>query len=359
MEGLVMNSEFWKGKRVFLTGHTGFKGSWLALWLRNMGAEVHGYALSPPTEPNLYTSARVEESLASSAINDVRDIMSINNAMQSASPEVVFHLAAQPLVRYSYANPVETYAVNVMGTIHLLEAMRVTSSVRAVVIVTTDKCYENRESIWEYSENEPLGGYDPYSSSKACVELLTSAWRRSYFEKSQVAVATVRAGNVIGGGDWAPDRLIPDFMRAFARHETLRVRSPDAVRPWQHVLEPLYGYLRLAECLLIDGCSYAEAWNFGPSDEDARSVRWIVERLVSASHGATWEYEQKPQLHEALYLKLDSSKARARLGWKSRWRLETALDKTIEWYSDWRQGKDMREVSLAQIAEYTAWRPEQ
>jgi CDP-glucose 4,6-dehydratase len=359
MEGLVMNPEFWRGKRVFLTGHTGFKGAWLALWLQNMGAEVHGYALNPPTEPNLYTIANVEKSMSTSVIDDIRDIMSITNSMQAASPEIVFHLAAQPLVRYSYANPVETYAVNVMGTINLLEAVRVTSSVRAVVVVTTDKCYENRESILAYSENEPMGGYDPYSSSKACAEILTSAWRRSYLEKDQVAVATVRAGNVIGGGDWAPDRLIPDFMRALDRNETLRVRSPEAIRPWQHVFEPLAGYLRLAELLFSDGYSYAEAWNFGPVDEDNRSVRWIVERLVASSPGATWETEQEPQPHEALYLKLDSSKARARLGWKPRWRLETALDKTIEWHSVWRQGKDMRDMSLAQIAEYTAWRPGQ
>jgi CDP-glucose 4,6-dehydratase len=297
--------------------------------------------------------------METSILNDIRDIMAVTNAMQSARPEIVIHLAAQPLVRYSYAEPVETYAVNVMGTINLLEAVRVTSSVHAVVIVTTDKCYENRECIWSYCENEPMGGHDPYSSSKACAELLTSAWRRSYLEKNQVAVATVRAGNVIGGGDWAPDRLIPDFMRALDRHETLRVRSPEAVRPWQHVLEPLSGYLRLAECLLTEGCSYAEAWNFGPVDEDDRSVRWIVERLVAASPGATWECEQEPQPHEALYLKLDSGKAHARLGWWPRWRLEAALDKTTEWYSDWRQGKDMRGVSLAQIAEYTAWRPEQ
>jgi CDP-glucose 4,6-dehydratase len=356
MEGLVMNPEFWRGKRVFLTGHTGFKGAWLALWLQEMGAEVHGYALNPPTEPNLYTIARVEEGMETSIINDIRDIMAITNAMQSASPEIVLHLAAQPLVRYSYANPVETYAVNVMGTINLLEAVRVTSSVRAVVIITTDKCYENRECIRAYREDEPMGGYDPYSSSKACAEILTSAWRRSYLEKNQVAVATARAGNVIGGGDWAPDRLIPDFMRALDRNEALRVRSPEAIRPWQHVLEPLAGYLRLAECLLTEGCSYAEAWNFGPVDEDARSVRWIVEHLVAASPGATWECEHEPQPHEALYLKLDSSKARARLGWRPRWRLETALDKTIEWYSGWRHGKDMHDVSLTQIVEYMAWR---
>jgi len=351
-----MNSEFWRGKRVFLTGHTGFKGGWLALWLQSMGAEVHGYALSPPTEPNLFTIARVEEGMAASTVADIRDTAVLSDAMQAACPEIVIHMAAQPLVRLSYAQPVETYAINVMGTINLLEAVRATPGVRAVVNITTDKCYENREWVWGYRENEPMGGHDPYSSSKACVEILTGAWRRSYLENDHVAVATGRAGNVIGGGDWATDRLIPDFLHALDRGEPLRVRSPEAIRPWQHVLEPLSGYLRLAECLVTEGCAYAEAWNFGPADEDARSVRWIVERLVAASPGATWECEQEPQPHEAHYLKLDSSKARARLGWKPEWGLETALDKTLEWHADWRQGKDMRVVSLAQIAAHTAWK---
>lgn len=352
-----MNLEFWRGKRVFLTGHTGFKGGWLALWLQSMGAEVYGYALSPPTEPNLFSLARVEEGMATSTVADIRDAAVLSDAMQAACPEIVIHMAAQPLVRHSYAKPVETYAVNVMGTINLLEAVRATPGVRAVVNITTDKCYENREWVWGYRENEPMGGHDPYSSSKACVEILTNAWRRSYLEKSEVAVATARAGNVIGGGDWAPDRLIPDFLRALDRGETLWLRLPEAIRPWQHVLEPLSGYLRLAEYLVTEGCTYAEAWNFGPADEDARSVRWIVERLVAAFPGATWECEQEPQPHEAHYLKLDSSKARARLGWRLRWRLETALDKTLEWHADWRQGKDMHVVALAQIAEFTTWEP--
>ena len=351
-----MNPEFWRGKRVFLTGHTGFKGGWLALWLQSMGAEVHGYALTPPTEPNLFTIARVEDAMATSTVADIRDAMVLSDAMQSAHPEIVMHMAAQPLVRYSYAEPVETYAVNVMGTINLLEAVRATPGVRAVVNVTTDKCYENREWIWAYRENEALGGYDPYSSSKACVEILTSSWRRSYFENEQVAVATARAGNVIGGGDWATDRLVPDCLHALDCGETLQIRSPDAIRPWQHVLEPLSGYLTLAEYLLTEGCAYAEAWNFGPSDDDARSVHWIVERLVAANPGAIWECEQEPQPHEAHCLTLDSSKARARLSWRPRWRLETALDRTIEWHAAWRHGKDMRAVSLGQIAEYATWK---
>ncbi len=352
-----MNVEFWRGKRVFLTGHTGFKGSWLTLWLQSLGAEVHGYALSPPTEPNLFTIARVEKGMATSSVNDIRNIKALCDAMKTACPEIVIHMAAQSLVRYSYDEPVETYVVNVVGTINLLEAVRDTPSVHAVVIVTTDKCYENREWIWAYRENEPMGGYDPYSSSKACVEILTNAWRCSYLEKKRVAVATVRAGNVIGGGDWATGRLIPDLMQAIDRGETLRIRSPEAIRPWQHVLEPLSGYLRLSECLLTEGCAFAEAWNFGPADEDARSVRWIVEYLVAASPGTIWECEQEPQAQAPRSLRLDSSKARAHLGWKPIWRLETALGKTLEWYADWRQGKDMHDVSLAQIYDYTAWRP--
>ena len=352
-----MNTGLWRGKRVFLTGHTGFKGGWLSLWLQSMGAEVHGYALSPPTKPNLFTIARIEEGMAASTVADIRDAQALSVAMQSAHPEIVFHLAAQPLVRCSYAEPVETYAVNVMGTINLLEAVRATPGVRAVVNVTTDKRYENREMIYAYREDDAMGGHDPYSSSKACVEILTSAWRRSYLESQRVAVATVRAGNVIGGGDWAADRLIPDFLHAIDQGETLRIRSPEAVRPWQHVLEPLSGYLRLAECLFTEGGAFAEAWNFGPADEDVQSVRWIVERLVAAFPGATWKCQQEPQPHEAHYLKLDSNKARTRLGWKPRWRLETALDETLQWHADWLQGKDMHAVSLAQVAEYIAGKP--
>lgn len=354
---MEIDPDFWQGKKVFLTGHTGFKGGWLALWLYKMGATVSGYALDPPTQPNFFTVARLKECITSSTINDIRNMSEISGAIQSVQPDVVFHLAAQPLVRYSYAKPVETYEVNVMGTINLLEAVRLTPSVRSVVVVTTDKCYENREWIWAYRENEPLGGYDPYSSSKACIEIITNAWKRSYLENNKVAVATVRAGNVIGGGDWSPDRLIPDFLRALDAGEPLRLRSPGAVRPWQHVLEPLSGYLRLAEYLFTRGCAYAEAWNFGPTDEDARSVGWIVERLVKAYPDSTWEIEGKPQPHEAQFLKLDSSKARVRLDWVPHWRLETALDKTLEWHRALQQGKNMRDVSLNQIDEYEARKP--
>jgi CDP-glucose 4,6-dehydratase len=357
VEGLAVNPHFWKSKRVFLTGHTGFKGGWLALWLHSMGAHVHGYALSPPTDPSLFTVARVEERMANSKIADVQDARLLRMAMQTSEPDIVIHLAAQPLVRFAYREPVETYAVNVMGTINVLEAIRNTPSVRAVVVVTTDKCYKNREWIWAYREDEPMGGHDPYSSSKACVEILTDSWRQSFFSDSSVAVATARAGNVIGGGDWAADRLIPDFLKGLDQGETLQVRSPEAIRPWQHVLEPLSGYLKLAEHLFTDGCAYAEAWNFGPTDSDCRSVHWIVERLVASSSGASWACQQSPQPHEACTLKLDSSKARMRLGWRPRWPLETALAKTLEWHINWRQGKDMQTVTLTQIAEYTKWDP--
>ena len=349
---MEVTPDFWRGKRVFLTGHTGFKGGWLSLWLQSMGAEVHGYALNPPTEPNLFTAAKVGTGMASSKIADIRDADKLREAMQVARPEIVFHLAAQPLVRYSYAQPVETYAVNVMGTVHLLEAIRATPGVKAVVNVTTDKCYENREWVWGYRENEPMGGFDPYSSSKGCAELVTAAYRRSFLEPAGVALATARAGNVIGGGDWAADRLIPDFLRAMDAGETLNIRSPQSTRPWQHVLEPLSGYLMLAERLYTDGEVFAEAWNFGPADEDARSVQWIVERLAEMRKDVNWQCDEAPQPHEAHYLKLDSSKAHDQLGWQPRWRLQAALHKTLEWHEAWRKAEDMRSVTMAQIAGY-------
>lgn len=349
-----MNRGFWRGKRVFLTGHTGFKGSWLALWLADRGASVHGFALPPPSQPNLFEVAGVASRLAGNTLGDLRDAPTLQAAMQAAQPEIVFHLAAQPLVRYSYDSPVETYGVNVLGTVNLLEAVRNTPGVRAVVNVTTDKCYENREWVWPYREDEALGGFDPYSSSKACSELVTAAYRRSFLASAGVALASARAGNVIGGGDWAADRLIPDFLRALDAGEQLVIRSPHAVRPWQHVLEPLSGYLTLAERLVTQGGQFAEAWNFGPSEADAKPVAWIVDYLCKRIPGAAWRLDAAPQPHEANTLRLDSAKARAGLDWHARWDLRTALEMTLAWHQAWRQDQDMAELSLRQIAEYEA-----
>ena len=361
MEKLGMNPRFWQGRRVLVTWHTGFKGSWLCLWLTSLGAEVHGYALPAPTDPSLFEVAKIEALLGSSEIADIRDPEALAATLRRVEPEIVFHLAAQPLVRYSYRAPVETYAVNVMGTVHLLEAVRQTGSVRAVVNVTTDKCYENREWPWGYRENEALGGHDPYSSSKACAELVSTAYRASFLAGAGAALATARAGNVIGGGDWAADRLLPDLLRAVDAGEPLTIRSPQAVRPWQHVLEPLSGYLALAEALLTSGAQAAEAWNFGPVDTDARPVGWILDHLAASVPELRWQCDGAPQPHEANHLKLDSSKARAHLGWAPRWRLGKALDMTIAWHRAWRQGGDMRALSLAQIAEYVgaAGRPDE
>ncbi len=349
-----MNKQFWRGKRVFITGHTGFKGGWLALWLINMGAEVYGYALMPPTGPNFFTVTNLLARMASSTISDIRDAAALAKAMQAAQPAIVFHLAAQPLVRHSYVAPMETYSVNVMGTVNLMEALRQTLSVKAVINVTTDKCYENREWVWPYRENEAMGGFDPYSSSKACSELVTAAYRRSFLEFAGIHVASARAGNVIGGGDWAADRLIPDFLRALDTGLTLSVRSPLATRPWQHVLEPLSGYLMLAEKLFTEGRSFAEAWNFGPEEADARPVQWIVEYLSGQMQDATWQCDAAAQPHEAFNLKLDSSKAKAQLGWSPRWNLPTALRMTLAWHQAWKQGSDMAIISAHQIQEYVA-----
>lgn len=347
-----MNAEFWRDKTVFITGHTGFKGGWLALWLHQMGARVHGYALAPNTKPNLFTEADVAGVLVEHKIADIRDAQALHAAMAAAQPEIVLHLAAQPLVRYSYEEPVETFSTNVMGTVNLFEAVRKVDSVKAIVNVTTDKCYENREWVWSYREEEAMGGHDPYSSSKACSEIITAAYRRSFLAEQGVGVASARAGNVIGGGDWSADRLVPDFLKAMDAKQRLLIRSPRAIRPWQHVLEPLSGYITLAENLYRQPCEYAEAWNFGPAEDDARTVQWIVDQLVAATPGASWQVDGKPQVHEANYLKLDSSKARSRLDWKPRWNLKSALDKTVAWHAAWRNGQDMQEATLAQIRAY-------
>lgn len=357
LEGVDVNSLFWAGRRVFVTGHTGFKGGWLSLWLQDLGAEVTGYALSPPTKPSLFETARIGEGMRS-LIADVRDLGSLVAAVTEAQPEVVFHLAAQPLVRKSYRKPVETYATNVMGTVHLLEAVRQTPSVRAVINVTSDKCYENREWLWGYREIEPMGGHDPYSNSKGCSELVTAAWRDSFYNparhgKHGVAIASARAGNVIGGGDWAEERLVPDLLRAFELGRPAVIRHPDAVRPWQHVLEPLSGYLRLAERLVEAGPDHAEAWNFGPDDEAAVPVRLLADHLCQAwGAGAAWQHEAGEHPHEAALLRLDSTKARTRLDWRPRWSLAKALEATADWHRACLAGEDCRAKALDQIREY-------
>ncbi|QIK37999.1 CDP-glucose 4,6-dehydratase [Caldichromatium japonicum] len=353
LEALVVNPEFWSGRRVLVTGHTGFKGSWLTLWLHELGAMVSGYALKPPTEPNLFTVARLESCLIQHCIGDVRDLAALTQAMHSAQPEVVFHLAAQPLVRLAYRDPVATYAVNVLGTVHLLEAVRCCPSVRAVVVVTSDKCYEDRRWAWPYRENDRLGGHEPYAGSKAAAELVVHTYRHAFLSPSRVAVASVRAGNVIGGGDWAEDRLLPDILRASAAGVAVRLRSPQAIRPWQHVLEPLAGYLLLAERLYRDEGNWASAWNFGPDPIDhwpvERVTSWLCERL-----GCTWESDADPHPRETHLLSLDSSQARLHLGWAPHWSLEKALEQTLAWYQAWRRGADMQALSRQQIRDYQA-----
>lgn len=350
------DAAFWSGKRVFLTGHTGFKGGWLSLWLQSLGAELTGFALNPPTNPSLFEVAQVGGGMRS-IIADIRDLPTLQQVMREVRPEIVFHLAAQPLVHYSYANPVETYATNVMGTVHLLEAVRQMDGVRVVVNITSDKCYENREWVWGYREYEPMGGYDPYSSSKGCAELATAAYRHAFFNadgpESQPAVATARAGNVIGGGDWAADRLIPDILRAFEAGQAVKIRSPQAIRPWQHVLDPLSGYLRLAQRLWTDGSAVAEGWNFGPDEADAWSVAWIADRLVALwGEGVRWEQDGGNHLHEAQVLKLDCAKAKARLGWAPHWSLEQGLQAMVAWHRAYRGDEDMRATTLAQIRQF-------
>jgi len=351
--------DFWRNKRVLVTGHTGFKGGWLALWLKSVGAEVHGFSLEPPTNPSFFEVAEVGRALASHTIGDIRDFEQLSRGMLAADPEVVFHLAAQSLVGTSYQEPVQTYATNVMGTVHVLEAVRNCRNVRAVVNVTTDKCYENKEWVWPYRESEPMGGYDPYSSSKGCSELVTSAYRSSFLARAGVALASARAGNVIGGGDWATDRLVPDFFRAAVAGKTIEVRHPDATRPWQHVLEPVSGYLLLGERLVQHGQMAAEAWNFGPRDEDARPVAWLLTRLTALVPGTVWKHRQGEKVHEAMLLKLDSSKARQRLEWAPRWELSEALQRTVDWHVAWRSGQDMHAFSLAQIASHQTPQSEQ
>ena len=353
-----MNPKFWKNKRVLITGHTGFKGSWLSLWLQELQANLIGYALPPPTKPSLFVLAQVKKGM-SSLEKDIRDFNAVLATLKEYQPEIVIHMAAQPIVRQSYEQPVETYETNVMGTVHLLEAIRRTKGVRVVINVTTDKCYENRDWVWGYRECESLGGNDPYSNSKACSEMATSAFRNSFFLPSRysqhdVAIASARAGNVIGGGDWAKDRLVPDCVRAWLKGEKVSIRCPQAVRPWQHVLEPLAGYILLAEKLYEEGALYSEAWNFGPDAENAKSVRDVVEQFALFWNGEFhWEAKPSEDFREANCLRLDSSKAKAKLGWTPKWDLTTTLRKVAEWYQVYQEERRrVRQKTLEQIQEY-------
>ncbi|MBD8555576.1 CDP-glucose 4,6-dehydratase [Rhizobium sp. CFBP 8762] len=343
-------ASWWRGKKVFLTGHTGFKGSWLSLWLTHWGAEVTGLSLTPPTQPSHFDEAGIAKRMKS-LVGDIRDADVVKQAMMEAEPEIVLHLGAQALVRKSYINPTETYATNVMGTVHVLEAVRATPSVKAVVAVTSDKCYENSEWPWGYRENDPMGGHDPYSSSKGACELVIASWRKSFFTAPDAPqVASVRAGNVIGGGDWAEDRLIPDILRAFEQSQPVIVRNPSATRPWQHVLEPIGAYLRIAEHLYEEGSAWAEGWNFACDPDDIRSVGYIVDRMVELYGGdARWELEKDAQAHEAHSLALDCSKARQRLGWRPTWRLDRTLERIVDWSHRRRAGENVGSLSESEI----------
>jgi CDP-glucose 4,6-dehydratase len=354
---MVISKEFWYRKKVLITGHTGFKGSWLSLILHKLGSDIYGYALNQPTNPSLFEEAGIRD-LVNSHIGDIRNYENLSRIVQSVRPEIVIHMAAQALVRESYKNPRETYEINVMGTVNLLDVAKKVDSVRAILNVTTDKCYENKEWHWGYRENEPMGGFDPYSNSKGCSELVTAAYRNSFFNSNKyenhgVALASARAGNVIGGGDWADDRLIPDFIRAISKGEEVKIRSPYAIRPWQHVLEPLSGYLMLAERLYSDGPKYSEAWNFGPDDKDAQSVEWIANTFCNLwGKGASFGIDEDPQPHEANYLKLDCSKAKVELSWTPKWNIVTALESIVAWHKAYLAGENIRDFTLNQIDTY-------
>lgn len=351
MEIMEINSNFWNRRSVFLTGHTGFKGGWLALWLTELGANVNGYSLEVKSNPNFFSETNLEEKLSSSVINDIENFEPLAKALLLAKPSVVIHMAAQPLVRASYNLPVKTFKTNVIGTVNLLEACRKVSSVEAILIITSDKCYENKENMNSYSENDRLGGFDPYSSSKACAEIVTSAYRNSFLKEIGIKIATTRAGNVIGGGDWSTDRLIPDIFRASVSNKELIIRNPNAIRPWQHVLEPLSGYLILAEKLVTDSDNFSGAWNFGSHKKDSKKVSWIID-YFSKKIPIKWNIDSKQHLHEANLLLLDSSKARLKLGWKPRWSIKKALDETLDWHKAWQEKQNLANVSINQINSY-------
>ena len=358
MENMVMDSMFWEGKRVLITGHTGFKGSWLTIWLQSKGAHIIGYSLPPPTDPSLFDVANVAHDMTS-ITGDIRNLENFLSVVGKYKPEIIIHMAAQSLVRFSYKDPVDTYSTNVMGTVNVLEAGRHVDSLKVILIITSDKCYENNEWVWGYRENDPMGGHDPYSSSKGCAELITSGYRKSYFSKNDknpshsLAVATARAGNVIGGGDWAQDRLIPDIMKAIMEDRPVIIRYPNAIRPWQHVLEPLRGYLTLAEMLWHYGEEFASAWNFGPNGVDSRPVSWVADHLTQLwGDEARWESDSTHHPHEATYLRLDCSKAKSLLGWLPALDLGITLQWVLEWYRAYHQRKNMRQITEGEILRY-------
>ena len=349
----MFNQEIWENRRVLITGHTGFKGSWLSFWLTQLGAKVIGYALDPLKDPNLFNVLDNHKRIIDHR-KDIRDLVTLEKIIQSARPEIIIHMAAQSLVRESYKDPVGTYETNVLGTVNILEASRKCDSIRVILVITSDKCYENREINYNYSESDPMGGYDPYSSSKGCAELVTSAYARSFFDDStSVTVASARAGNVIGGGDWALDRIIPDAMRAFSENNTLQVRHPASIRPWQHVLEPLSGYIILCEKMWDQPSNFSEGWNFGPKDESVRTVQDVTDKISELwDDHAVWKRSDGNHPHEATLLKLDITKAREQLGWEPKWVLETALEKTVSWYKGYYNGENVLKMSLMQIEEY-------
>jgi CDP-glucose 4,6-dehydratase len=349
---ITIDKDFWQGKRVFLTGHTGFKGSWLSLWLFSLGAEVRGYSLNPPTIPSLFDEAKIE-AIIDSHTGDIRDQDALRESMVSFNPDILIHMAAQPLVRYSYEAPIETYEVNVIGTAKVLEVARSCPNLKAIVNITTDKCYENDERSKGYMEDDSMGGHDPYSSSKGCAELVTSSYRRSFMQEQGIGLASVRAGNVIGGGDWADDRLIPDILRSFENGDAVVIRNPKATRPWQHVLEPLSGYLILAQRLYEGQKEYAEGWNFGPNEQDVRPVDWILDKMIGHWPDSSWKLDENSNPHEAGFLKLDISKAKSRLGWNPVWELSHTLGKIISWHRAWLNKEDMQAACLSEIEEYT------
>jgi CDP-glucose 4,6-dehydratase len=357
MEKMDINETFWINKKVFITGHTGFKGTWLSIWLHSLGAIVTGYSLSPPTKPNMFEITSVVDDIQS-IIGDIRDLNFLKKTIEDFQPEIIFHLAAQPLVRDSYNDPIETYSTNVMGTVNLLNILREIKSVRSIVVITTDKCYENRESIWGYRETDPMGGYDPYSNSKGCVELVCSSFKMSYFNPKsynihKVGLATARAGNVIGGGDWAKDRLMTDLISSFIENKKILIRNPFSIRPWQHVLEPLRGYIILAQKLYNDGHIFSEPWNFGPAEDDAITVNEIVQKMIKIlGFTPPFEIDQSEQLHEATILKLETSKARSKLNWFPKFKIDDALFYTVDWYLKYKGGFDMKKYTQEQIINY-------